>query len=42
MLHLDEERITALLDNELSPAEAEQARDHLKLCVECANRFEEA
>jgi hypothetical protein len=42
MLHLDEERITALLDNELSPAEAEQARDHLKLCVECASRFEEA
>lgn len=42
MPHLDEEQITALLDNELSPADARQVREHLATCAECAARFEEA
>ncbi|MEO8032447.1 MAG: zf-HC2 domain-containing protein [Gemmatimonadota bacterium] len=41
MSHLDEERITALLDGELSDFEARQAREHIAACPECSARFEE-
>lgn len=42
MSHLDEELMTALLDGELSPVEAREARDHIATCGECTARFEEA
>ena len=41
MLHLDEDRLTALLDGELPDIEARQVREHLTECAECSARLDE-
>lgn len=39
--HVSPERLMALLDNELSPAEAQQVSTHLEDCTECARMVEQ-
>jgi len=41
-MHLDEERIQRLLDGELSPAAAREAREHLSGCADCRRLLAEA
>lgn len=40
MTHLDDENLSALIDDELPPAAAESARAHAAACPECAARLE--
>ncbi|MDT8368282.1 MAG: zf-HC2 domain-containing protein [Longimicrobiales bacterium] len=39
-LHIDTERMQALLDGELSPAEAAEVRAEIEACVRCSAEFE--
>ena len=41
MSHLDEGRLTLLLDGELTPAERAEAERHLAACAECRRLYEE-
>lgn len=42
MSHIDDGRLNALLDGELSAAEADEVRKHIAECVDCAKRLDEA
>ena len=42
MSHIDDGRLNALLDGELSAAEADEVRKHIATCTDCAKRLDEA
>ncbi len=41
-MHLDDERVERLIDGELSPADARDARAHVDACASCAARVRDA